>query len=236
MQRAWSLMNSGLVQKNIGTMLADPMMVRVLRDINEGFADKTRKLPKSHPTDEEPEGYSPHPIEVMFYLMSLGYPMPVVASGGLHDHPEDLKAKGWTVDRIRNEYSPLIGDIVWLVTKPEGGTWDEANDHYYDRLANPDFSQFACKDVDPQQIQKWGLAVCAADKCSNMRASIKKARTGFPTESYLKQSYGKNAERFAKLRTLMEGRVAPLLLREYDLSLQRFIAMGARLASDLETE
>jgi len=69
-----------------------------------------------------------------------------------------------------------------------------------------------------------------------MRGSIRLARMGIPTEYYLRHGWEKNAERFAKLRTLMDKTVHPLLIKEYDLTLERFISLGQRLDLDLAPE
>jgi len=153
MERAWSLMSSGKVQANVLKVISNADIIRAMTDCQQGFqrAGKTRKLPDNYPGLEEAGDYHNHCFEVLFYLATLGYPVSVCGPSLLHDHDEDLD--DWSCDRIREEYSPLWGDLVWMVTKPEHGTWDEKNDAYFARLDNPDVSQFK-SETDPSVIRK----------------------------------------------------------------------------------
>src|SRR5262249_26462237 len=155
-----------------------------------------RKMPPGHPRPRLVSDLT-HLVETATLLAFAGYPPWVVAAGFMHDHPEDFRKK-WPFTRLRREFSMFgrngirLVSTVRSVTKPEGLTWEKALEVYVAQLERG--SNEAC-------------AVSCADKISNMRASERLAREGFPAANYLSRDWRVNYQKFDRIYGVAKDRV-----------------------------
>lgn len=89
------------------------LIARAYQDAKDGFRGVKRK---------RGERYFEHPRAVALILMDiLDVREPEeIAAALLHDHVEDLKAAGWTLERISDRYNARVAEYVSALTMPEG--------------------------------------------------------------------------------------------------------------------
>lgn len=89
------------------------LIARAYQDAKTGFRGVKRK---------RGERYFEHPRAVALILIDiLDVREPEeIAAALLHDHVEDLKSEGWTLERIADRYNEKVAGYVRALTMPEG--------------------------------------------------------------------------------------------------------------------
>ncbi len=184
---------------------------KAVRSLLEDFANHTRKTPDPIKFPALP--YAIPPLQVGTLLGQHGYSQEVVVAGLLHDHLEDLPEL-WTKQKMATEFGEQIATLVdWVSEQKSLPTWEDRKQAYMMRL---------------KEAPVEAKAICCADKIVNMRDSIRYMEMGFPTESFLKRSWGENSLRYHQLAEIMTGAVAPSLMAIYNETLAQFDRLGVK--------
>jgi (p)ppGpp synthase/HD superfamily hydrolase len=127
-------------------MTFSAIVERALRCAVEAHAGQKRK-------DSEGSPYIVHSIHVALTLVRWGAEAEAVAAGLLHDVVEDCAEKGWSRERMEEEFGERVAGIVAEVTEDKRCSWEERKQAQLDHV--PGLSEDA-------------LAVKAADLLHNM--------------------------------------------------------------------
>ncbi len=195
------------------TVFADPLVKSARRSAHEEFVEKTRKVPKDSGLVKLP--YVVHLEEVASLLFENRFGAEVIAAGYLHDHWEDLKPRGWTIERIADEFGARVAELVsWVTQLDKGQSWEERNLAYAERL------KLAPDDA---------VAISIADKISNIGSCVRYLRMGYAVSRQLSRGWKKNSEKFHELDSIFEGRVPERMLRQFRRLLAEFDRLGSAL-------
>ena len=106
--------------------LFDPEIERAIQVALLAHAAQTRK------GTQVP--YASHPVHVAIKLVRLGCSSAVVQAGLLHDVVEDCD--GWTIERLREEFSSPVADWVAELTDAQGEPWENRKQAAVDKVPN----------------------------------------------------------------------------------------------------
>lgn len=196
------------------TVLSHPLVEKARSSAIRDFEGVFRKAP---PASGEPRApYSVHPDAVARRLADAGYGAEVVAAGYLHDHLEDLPHL-WTKERLAQEFTPLIADLVaWVSEQDKSLPWEERKRNYRERLA---------------QAPEDAIAISIADKTSNLADINATLKLGYPLETFLKKGWKVNSAKIHNLLPLYERVHSTKLLDDLYREVAEFDVLGPRVGT-----